>query len=238
MMSPPLDETLPRILVAEDEAIIAMQIEELLEAEGYESVGVAGSAQQAVDMARSLKPDLVLMDLGLPDMDGLDLVVELRGWSQVPIIVVSARDQEEDKVRALDGGVDDYLTKPFSSGELLARVRVALRRKARASESVSDAPMEAGQLKVDIASREVTMDGIPVHLSPAEFALLAILIKHAGKVLTHRQLLQELCGSKAATQSSNLLRVHMANLRSKLESDSARPRMFITEPGVGYRLKY
>jgi two-component system KDP operon response regulator KdpE len=179
---------------------------------------------------------VVLLDLGLPDGDGLDLAREIRDWSRVPIIVVSARGKEEDKIRALDLGADDYLTKPFGSGELLARIRVALRHFKEGAASAPEPVVEIGPLRMDFASREVTLDGVPVHLSPNEYGLLAALVRNAGKVLTHGQLLHEVWGGAPAAQPT-YLRVYMASLRKKLEPDPARPRLLLTEPGVGYRLR-
>jgi two-component system KDP operon response regulator KdpE len=206
-----------------------------LQSYGYR-VEEAATAMDGKALAARVAPDVVLLDLGLPDQDGLDLAREIRSWSKVPIIIVSARGKEEDKIQALDVGADDYLTKPFGSGELLARIRVALRHAAEATGASSDPVAEFGPLRVDFASREVTVDGSLVHLSPNEFALLAALVHHAGKVLTHRQLLHEVWGGLPSAQPT-YLRVYMANLRKKLEPDPARPRLLLTEPGVGYRLK-
>ena len=225
----------PLILVIEDEPPLRRYLRATLQSYGYR-VEEAATGQEGKDLVARLAPDVVLLDLGLPDLDGLDLAQELRGWSTVPIIVVSARGKEEDKIRALDMGVDDYLTKPFGSGELLARVRVALRHSAAVAGTATEALAEIGPLRMDFASRQVTMDGVEVHLSPNEYALLAVLVRHAGKVLTHRQLLHEVWGGVASAQPT-YLRVYMANLRKKLEADPARPRLLITEPGVGYRLK-
>ena len=225
----------PLILVIEDEPPLRRYLRATLQSFGYR-VEEAATGLEGKGMVARLNPDVELLDLGLPDMDGLDLAQELRGWSRVPIIVVSARGKEEDKIRALDVGADDYLTKPFASGELLARIRVALRHSAEVAGTVTEATAEIGPLKIDFASREITVDGVAVHLSPNEFALLAVLVKHAGKVLTHRQLLHEVWGGVASAQPT-YLRVYMANLRKKLEPDPARPRLLLTEPGVGYRLK-
>lgn len=225
----------PLILVIEDEPPLRRYLRATLQSFGYR-VEEAATGAEGKGMAARLNPDVVLLDLGLPDMDGLDLAQELRGWSRVPIIIVSARGKEEDKIRALDVGADDYLTKPFGSGELLARIRVALRHAAEAAGAAPEAVVEIGPLKMDFASREVTVEGVEVHLSPNEFALLGVLARHAGKVLTHRQLLHEVWGGVASAQPT-YLRVYMANLRRKLEPDPARPRLLLTEPGVGYRLK-
>jgi len=176
------------------------------------------------------------MDLGLPDGDGIDLTRRIRAWNQVPIIVLSARGREEDKVAALDLGADDYLTKPFGVDELLARIRVALRHASRPADGAVEPVFEAGDVRVDLVRREVTRAGTPVHLTPTEYKLLGLLIRHAGKVLTHRQLLKEVWGTNYADQS-HYVRVYVAQLRQKLEADPARPRLILTEPGVGYRLK-
>jgi len=225
----------PLILLIEDEPPLRRYLRATLQSFGYR-VEEAATGQEGKAMVARLSPDVVLLDLGLPDLDGLDLAQELRGWTRVPIIVVSARGKEEDKIRALDVGADDYLTKPFASGELLARIRVALRHSAEVAGTVTDPVVEIGSLRIDFSSREVFADGAPVHLSPNEFALLAVLVRHAGKVLTHRQLLHEVWGGIASAQPT-YLRVYMANLRKKLEPDPARPRLLLTEPGVGYRLK-
>jgi len=225
----------PVILVIEDEPPLRRYLRATLQSFGYR-VEEAGTAAEGKAQAALLNPDVILLDLGLPDQDGLALAREIRTWSRVPIIVVSARGKEEDKIQALDVGADDYLTKPFGSGELLARIRVALRHTAEAAGAGVDSVVEIGPLRVDFASREITLDGAEVHLSPNEFSLLAVLIRHAGKVLTHRQLLHEVWGGVASAQPT-YLRVYMASLRKKLEADPARPRLLITEPGVGYRLK-
>jgi two-component system KDP operon response regulator KdpE len=225
----------PLILVIEDEPPLRRYLRATLQSFGFR-VEEAATGQEGKDLVARLNPDVVLLDLGLPDMDGLELAQELRGWSRVPIIVVSARGKEEDKIRALDVGADDYLTKPFGSGELVARIRVALRHRAEVAGAVTESVVQIGPLAVDFPSRLVTMDGVEVHLSPNEFALLAALVKHAGKVLTHRQLLKEVWGGVASAQPT-YLRVYMANLRKKLEPDPGRPRLLLTEPGIGYRLK-
>ena len=180
-------------------------------------------------------PDVVLLDLGLPDMDGIQVAKLLREWTQVPIIVLSARGREKDKIEALDAGADDYLTKPFGVGELLARIRVTLRHVSRVKGSIVDPLFEVGDLKVDLAMRRVTVKGTEIHLTPIEFKLLSMLIRHAGMVLTHRQLLVEVWGP-AYSDETHYLRVYMGQLRHKLESDPARPKHITTEPGVGYRL--
>jgi two-component system KDP operon response regulator KdpE len=225
----------PLVLVIEDEAPLRRYLRATLQSFGYR-VEEAATGEEGRAMLLRVNPDVVLLDLGLPDADGLDLAREIRGWSRVPIIVVSARGKEEDKIQALDVGADDYLTKPFGSGELLARVRVALRHAAEVAGSAIEPVAAVGPLRMDFASREVTLDGAPVHLSPNEYALLTALVRHAGKVLTHRQLLHEVWGGVPSAQPT-YLRVYMASLRKKLEPDPARPRLLLTEPGVGYRLK-
>ena len=179
------------------------------------------------------RPDLVILDLGLPDIDGVEVTRRLREWTQIPIIIVSVREQEADKVAALDSGADDYLTKPFGAGELMARIRVALRRGARTEEQVV---FSSDNLKVDLARRIVSVEGQDIVLTPTEYDILRTLILHAGKVLTHRQLLRTVWGN-AYESETHLLRVNVSNLRRKIERDAAKPRHIITEPGVGYRLK-
>lgn len=196
----------------------------------YESETAADGLAQAA----SRNPDLVLLDLGLPDQDGLVVTERLREWAKMPIIVLSARGQEEDKIRALDAGADDYLTKPFGIGELLARIRVALRHSARSESGESQFTM--GDVKVDLARRQVTKANEEVHLTPIEYKLLATLIKYEGRVITHRQLLREVWGLNSSEQTQ-YLRVYMAQLRHKLETNPSRPQFLTTEPGVGYRLR-
>ena len=196
----------------------------------------ATTAREGLAQAASRNPDVILLDLGLPDRDGLEVTRELRGWSATPIIVLSARGREQDKVAALDLGADDYLTKPFGVEELLARIRVALRHAAMPAGAAPDPVFEAGEVRVDLIKREVRRNGEEVHLTPTEYKLLTLLIKHAGKVLTHRQMLKEVWGTNYAEQS-HYVRVYMAQLRQKLEADPARPRLLLTEPGVGYRLR-
>ena len=187
--------------------------------------------------ATTRNPDVVLLDLGLPDLDGLEVTKRLREWTEMPIIVISAREQEQDKVRALDAGADDYLTKPFNAGELLARIRVALRHAARQTAGGQEPVFMLQNLRVDLAQRQVFVDEKEVHLTPIEYKLLTVLVRHAGKVITHRQLLQEVWGL-AHVNEVQYLRVYMTQLRHKLEADPARPRFLMNEPGIGYRLKY
>jgi two-component system KDP operon response regulator KdpE len=222
------------ILVVEDEAPMRRFLCSALTSHGFR-VAEAGTLAQAERLATESRPAAVLLDLGMPDGDGIDLLKQLREWSAAPIIVLSARDREDDKVIALDAGADDYLTKPFGTSELLARIRVALRH-ARGRTVPEDPVVEVGPMRIDQARHEVTVDGKPVHLTPLEFRLLALLARHAGKVLTHRQLLQEVWGPRNAHQT-HYLRVHLAALRRKIEVDPARPRWLTTEAGVGYRLR-
>jgi two-component system KDP operon response regulator KdpE len=222
----------PLVLVVEDEPQVRRFLRAALSAHGYRFLE-AGGVREAEQLATSHNPDVFLLDLSLPDGDGLDLTRRLREWTRSPIVVLSARGREEDKVDALDAGADDYLTKPFGVKELLARLRVALRH---AAASPGEPPvLEAGPLRVDLARREVTVGGRDVRLTPTEYRLLALLARHAGKVLTHRQILREVWGPNAT--EAHHVRVHMAELRKKIEADPARPRLLVTEPGVGYRLR-
>jgi two-component system KDP operon response regulator KdpE len=206
-----------------------------LSSEGYRPIE-AVTGEDGISLARTHNPDLVLLDLGLPDRDGMEVTRAIRGFSAKPIIVISARGQEADKVRALDAGADDYLTKPFGTSELMARIRVALRHSSRSTEESTEPVLTIGELGIDLDKRRVTTAGTEVHLTPNEYKLFAYLMKHAGKVLTHRQLLKEVWGAAYASQT-HYLRVYMVQLRHKLEKDAARPRYLVTEPGVGYRLK-
>ena len=216
------------VLIVEDEPQMRRFLRTALVGQGFRVVE-AGTAQEAVAAATTQHPEVILLDLGLPDADGIDLTRQVRDWSQVPIIVISARGREDDKVAALDAGADDYLTKPFGVNELLARIRVALRHAVQAA-SVSGSPLlEIGPLHLDLARREVTVAG-------REVRLLVLLAQNAGKVLTHRQILKEVWGPPYANET-HYLRVFMAQLRRKIEPDPARPRLLITEPGVGYRMR-
>jgi two-component system, OmpR family, KDP operon response regulator KdpE len=196
----------------------------------------AATAREATALATSGSPDLILLDLGLPDADGVDLTRQLREWCGTPIIVISARGRENDKVSTLDAGADDYLTKPFGVSELLARIRVALRHAESASQPEQPAVMEFGDVRLDLERRLVTRDGRDVHLTPTEYKLLALLARHVGCVLTHRQILKEIWGFNTADYA-HYVRVHMAELRKKIEADPAQPKLIVTEPGVGYRLR-
>ena len=222
------------VLVVEDEPQMRKFIRASLSSHGYHVVE-AERASEALMLATSHNPELVLLDLGLPDGDGIDITKRLREWSRVPIIVISARGREDDKVAALDAGADDYLTKPFGVNELLARMRVA-QRHAHAHSAPAAQVYEFDQLKIDLARREVTRAGDLVHLTPIEYKLLVLLAQHAGKVLTHRQILREVWGPTHATQT-HYVRVQMAELRKKIETEPARPKLLTTEPGVGYRLR-
>ncbi|MGA2552386.1 MAG: two-component system response regulator KdpE [Burkholderiaceae bacterium] len=228
-----MSEPRPTAVLVEDEHQIRRFVRTSLETEGW-NVFEAETLKSGLIEAGTRKPDLVILDLGLPDGDGVDLITDVRGWSSVPIIVLSARSDELQKIRALDAGADDYLTKPFGVGELLARVRAALRRRnARFDEKGS--VFSFGDVSIDLSARIVTRKGQQVHLTPIEYRLLSVLITNVGKVLTHRQLLREVWGP-SHVESSHYLRVYMGHLRSKLEDDPARPRYLLTETAVGYRL--
>lgn len=222
-----------RILVIDDEAAIRRFLHASLDQKEYEVLEAADGAS-GLRAAATHNPDVVLLDLGLPDMDGVEVARGLREWSAVPIVVLSARGQERDKVEALDAGADDYLTKPFGVGELNARIRVALRHAAK--DAPREPVIEAGGLKIDLAARHVFRDGAEVHLTPNEYKLLALLARHAGRVLTHRQLLVEVWGPQYEDET-HYLRVYMGQLRHKLEADPSNPRVLTTEAGVGYRFR-
>ncbi len=222
----------PVILLVEDEPQMRRFLRVALEGSGYRYLEAA-TGQEGLALAVQHRPEAILLDLGLPDMDGLDLVTRLREWSRTPVIVISARGQETDKVAALDAGADDYLTKPFGTSELLARIRVALRHSG--PETADDPVFTLGRWQVDLAKRLVLVEGKEVHLTPLEYSLFTTLIRHAGKVVTHRQLLKEVWGGAAGAQPL-YLRVYMTQLRHKLEEEPSRPKYLQTEPGVGYRL--
>jgi two-component system KDP operon response regulator KdpE len=225
-------ETHANILIVEDEKEIRCFVRQALEAEGFR-VFEAENLQRGLIEAGTRKPDLVILDLGLPDGDGRDFIRAVRGWSSLPIVVLSARVEEYDMVEALDAGADDYLTKPFGVAELLARVRASLRRSARVGEEQSPL-VRFGDVVVDLANRQVSKGGQGVHLTQIEFRLLAVLLSHPGKVLTHRQLLRDVWGP-AYVEHSHYLRIYMGHLRQKLEDDPARPKHLLTETGIGYR---
>jgi two-component system KDP operon response regulator KdpE len=224
----------PAVVLIEDEAQIRRFLRATLTAEGYRLFEATTGAAGLIEVG-SRQPDVVIVDLGLPDMDGLDVIRRLREWTAVPIVVLSARGQEQDKVTALDAGADDYVSKPFGAGELLARIRVALRHAAGTARGDGDAPFKVGGLEVDLLRRQVLVDGVEVRLTPIEYRLLTTLVRHAGKVVTHQQLLRDVWGP-THTDQSHYARVYMAHLRHKLEAEPARPRYLLTEPGVGYRL--
>jgi two-component system, OmpR family, KDP operon response regulator KdpE len=221
----------PNALVIDDELQIRRLLRVCLEANGYHVSEVA-TGKEGIAEAAQRPPDVVILDLGLPDMEGITVLKRLREWSHVPIVVLSVRDREEDKIAALDHGADDYVTKPFSSGELLARLRVAQRHAMPASET---AVFCSGHLEVDLAARIVKRKGEEVKLTATEYALLRFFVQHAGKVLTHRQILREVWGPNYVEQT-HYLRVYLAHLREKLELNPAQPELLITEPGIGYRL--
>jgi two-component system KDP operon response regulator KdpE len=225
----------PMVLIIEDEPQMRRFLRATLRAHDYQVVEAA-TAREGLMQAAGRNPEIVLLDLGLPDADGLEVARTLRQSTRTPIIVLSARGQERDKVAALDHGADDYLTKPFGVQELLARMRVALRHAALPADAPPEPVFQAGDLRVDLIRRQVFRGGQEVHLTPTEYKLLAALIRHAGRVITHRQLLQEVWGASYVDQT-HYLRVYMAQLRHKLEPDPARPRLLTTEPGVGYRLR-
>jgi two-component system KDP operon response regulator KdpE len=223
---------LPRILVVDDEAAIRRFLHTILKAEEF-SLHQAETGHAALAAAATVRPDIILLDLGLPDLDGVEVIRRIREWSPVPIIVLSVREREDDKVKALDAGADDYLTKPFGISELLARIRAALRRSV---QQIPEPVFNSGDLEVDLARRRVMVNGEEVQLTPTEYDLLRLLVTHAGRVLTHSQILKQIWGI-AYLEQPHVLRVNISNLRHKIEADPSRPRHIITEPGVGYRLK-
>jgi len=224
----------PHILIVDDEPQIRKFLRTTLTSHDYQ-VNEAEKCIDALKLLTTHPPDLMLLDLGLPDGDGLDVIKELRGWSQLPVIVLSARGQEQDKVTALELGADDYLTKPFGAAELLARIGVALRH-SRANSQPQPSIFESSGLRVDIANRQVTVDGQEIHLTPTEYKLLCTMVKYAGKVVTHGQLLKEVWG-KHSSEQGHYLRIYMQHVRQKLGDDALNPRFLMTETGIGYRLK-
>lgn len=227
-----MSEAAQRILVVDDETSIRRYLRAALSAQGF-AIYEAASGQEAIHAVISDHPDIIILDLGLPDFDGIEVTRRLREWSQTPIIILSVREAESDKIAALDAGADDYLTKPFSTGELMARMRVALRHLA----GKPDEPiLQVDDLKMDLARRLVTVDDKQVSLTPTEYEILRLLLQHAGKVLTHHQLLRQVWGS-AYESEMHILRVNISNLRRKIEPDPSRPHYLLTEPGVGYRIR-
>ena len=223
--------TTASILIVEDETEIRRFLRATLSSNGFTAIE-AETAREGVQRLIAQRPDLVLLDLGLPDQDGQDFVREVREWTETPIVVVSARHQESEKIAALENGADDYLSKPFAAGELLARIRVALRHARR--RDTGSPVYEINGLRIDLAARRVTLDDEDLRLTPIEYKLLSLLVQHAGKVLTHAQLLREVWGRQAGGQQP-YLRIHTQHLREKLKDDALAPRFIITEPGVGYR---
>jgi two-component system KDP operon response regulator KdpE len=221
-----------RVLVVDDENAIRRYLRAALSAQGF-AIFEAASGQEAINAVVSNHPDLIILDLGLPDFDGIEVTRRLREWSQTPIIILSVREAENDKVAALDAGADDYLTKPFSTGELMARMRVAMRHLAgKPDEPV----LQVGDLKMDTSRRLVTLGEDQISLTPTEYEILRLLLQNAGKVLTHRQLLRQVWGT-AYESEMHILRVNISNLRRKIEPDPSRPHYLLTEPGVGYRIR-
>jgi two-component system KDP operon response regulator KdpE len=227
-----MSETGQRVLVVDDERSIRRYLRAALSAQGFQ-IEEAADGQSAINAVTSFRPDVVILDLGLPDIDGIQVTRRVREWSPVPIIILSVREAEADKIAALDAGADDYLTKPFGTGELMARLRVALRRQ---SIEPDQPVLELRGLKMDVARRLVTVDERKIQLTPTEYDLLRILMRNAGKVLTHNQLLKQIWGS-AYEGEIHTLRVNISNIRHKIETDPARPQYLVTESGVGYRLR-
>lgn len=220
-----------RIMIIDDEPQMRRLLQVALTAHGYE-IREAETGREGIDQAAVFHPDLIVLDLSLPDLDGIEVIKQLREWTQTPVIILSVREQESDKIAALDAGADDYVTKPFSMGELLARIRTALRHAAGAGD---EPVLTFGGLAIDLTRRYVAVDGREIKLTPTEYELLRILVVNAGKVLTHRQLMRTVWGP-SYEQETNYLRVYIRQLRQKIEPDPARPRHIVTEPGVGYRL--
>lgn len=227
-----MSEKSPRILIVDDEDAIRRFLSVTLTSQGYEIVE-ASTGQEAIASVSSLMPDLVILDLALPDIDGVEVTRQLRQWTQIPIIILSVRGSENDKIAALDAGADDYLIKPFGAGELLARIRVAWRHQA---QPLGESLFTSGELVVDLTNRIIKSSGDIIPLTPTEYDILKVLVKHAGRVITHRQLLQEVWGEQYGDEL-HMLHVNISNLRRKIEPDSTRPSYIITEPGVGYRLR-
>ena len=225
-------EPTQRILVVDDEAPIRRYLRAALSAQGF-TVYEAANGQEALNAVISNRPDIIILDLGLPDIDGIEVTRRLREWSQTPIIILSVREAEQDKIAALDAGADDYLTKPFGTGELMARMRVVVRRQA----SKTDEPiLRVDELQMDLSRRVVTVKGMEISLTPTEYDILRLLMLNAGKVMTHHQLLRQVWGTSYENEM-HILRVNISNLRRKIEPDPTRPHYLLTEPGVGYRLR-
>jgi len=225
----------PAVLIIDDEPQMRRLLETILKADGYR-VSEAATGEEGLTDAAQRQPDVVVLDLGLPDMDGVEVLRRLRQWSHMPVLILSVRDTEEQKVAALDAGADDYVTKPFASAELLARLRVMLRHASAATSAAASPMFHAGELVVDLAARSVRLAGREVKLTATEYALLALFIKHAGRVLTHRQILREVWGPRAE-EHRQYLRVYVAHLRRKIEPGEGPPKLIVTESGVGYRLR-
>ena len=225
----------PAVLIIDDEPQMRRLLETILKADGYR-VSEAATGEEGLTDAAQRQPDVVVLDLGLPDMDGVEVLRRLRQWSHMPVLILSVRDTEEQKVAALDAGADDYVTKPFASAELLARLRVMLRHASAAASAAASPVFHAGELVVDLAARSVRLAGREVKLTATEYALLALFIKHAGRVLTHRQILREVWGPRAE-EHRQYLRVYVAHLRRKIEPGEGPPKLIVTESGVGYRLR-
>ena len=231
----PAAPTAPTMLVIDDEPQIRRVVRRALEADNAR-VLEAASGREGLDLAAAERPELIVLDLGLPDMPGADVCRDIRGWSAVPIVVLSARHSDTEKAALLDLGADDYVTKPFSTIELQARIRSHLRRAALSAAGSGDARVEADGVVIDLTRRSVTRDGVPVHLTPIEWELLRVLATHAGRTMTHAQLFAQVW-ARSHGDAQQYLRVHVASLRRKLERDPVRPRLIITEPGVGYRFQ-
>jgi two-component system KDP operon response regulator KdpE len=221
-----------RVLVVDDESSIRRYLHAALSAQGF-TVFEAATGQEGLNAVIADRPDIMILDLGLPDLDGIEVTRQLREWSQLPIIILSVRETESEKIAALDAGADDYLTKPFGTGELMARMRVVMRRLTTAPD---EPVLQVGDLKMDLSRRLVLVDGNQVSLTPTEYDILRLLLQNAGKVITHRQLLRQIWGT-AYESEMHILRVNISNLRRKIEPDPARPHYIVTEPGVGYRLR-
>jgi two-component system, OmpR family, KDP operon response regulator KdpE len=227
-----MTDSAQRILIVDDETSIRRYLRAALSVEGF-TIYEAANGQEALNAVIADRPDIIILDLGLPDIDGIEVTRRLREWSQIPIIILSVREAEQDKIAALDAGADDYLTKPFGTGELMARMRVAMRRLASKPD---DPVIQVGSLQMDISRRIVTVDQNEISLTPTEYEILRLLMQNAGKVITHHHLLRQVWGT-AYESEMHILRVNISNLRRKIEPDPARPIYIHTEPGVGYRLK-